>query len=539
MNFFGARPKTAERDLQTIKRKFDHDGYAILPGFFSTDVCDRISREVDSFTSPERQDKRSRITVDILHGDLQGRLIRIADAPDSAFSGPFKINNLFTESVPVAEAVFDRRLTGVLEGLLERPPVAINSLNFVFGSQQPDHIDTWYMPPPVAGSLIVVSLCLEDTHPDAGPLFYYPGSHRIPHYKFSHGGINAVAAEMPGCNAYLLRELASRRIEKTVFIGKKGDIFIWHCQLLHGGSPIADRARTRKSLVVHYWGTDAMQPEKIRSTPSGGRFLDRDYWVTDDLPAPVQAKPSSLQVATPVQIVDAGAQHIAFDTWEGKGETLEAIEARIHDGVPVARLRERAEGYLNTFQTLYPESIPRRSSRIMEIGSGVGYVMEAALRRYHPVRLVGLDIAAGMIEFAKQRLRRDGVDTRSVEFVHYDGIDAPLPDASFDMIYSVASLQHAPKPFCFRAISEAYRLLATGGTAWIHLLAYSHFRENVTPERFRHELLQQIHNRSGHWHHYYTAEELAATLQYGIGVSQDHFQIRELQGSLYINLHRT
>ncbi len=77
-----------------------------------------------------------------------------------------------------------------------------NSLNFIWGSQQPDHFDTWYMPPPPVPEcppegplkhamhrfrppppppfgLAVSSICLEDVHPDAGPLMYYPGSHAL------------------------------------------------------------------------------------------------------------------------------------------------------------------------------------------------------------------------------------------------------------------------------------------------------------------------------------------------------------------------
>jgi len=230
--------------------------------------------------------------------------------------------------------------------------------------------------------------------------------------------------------------------------------------------------------------------------------------------------------------------HVAFETWEGRGEALEAIEARIHDGVPIAQLHARASGYLGTFEALFPGDVPTHGGRILEIGSGVGYVLEEALRRYRPSRLVGLDIAAGMIEFAKQRLRRDNVATRAIEFVHYDGIDAPLPDASFDLVYSVASLQHAPRPYCFRALMEAYRLITPGGRAWIHLLAYSHFRQYMTPEHYKHEVLQQIHERQGHWHHYYTVEEIETTLHFGVGIPADFIRLQERGGSLFICMRK-
>ncbi len=553
MNLFGLRAKPVDKGLGPIKDQFDHEGFAVLGGFFPPEFCDRVLREVDLYTGPARHSLASWITVDILHGDHRGRLVRAGDAPDAAFTGPFKVNNLFTESEVVAEAVFSPRLAQIMGGLLGADPVAINSLNFRYGSQQPDHIDTWYMPPPKAGSLIVASTCLEDVRPDAGPLFYYPGSHRIPPYVFSHGGIHAVDAEMPACRRYLEGEIAKRNLKKEIFLGKKGDVFLWHCQLVHGGSPISDLAKTRASLVVHYWGVDAMGGDRMRISRWGGKFQDRDYWRTDGKEIETMQsdmKQSTLAGVTPQSlraddttrigspIKSVATKHVAFETWEARGESLESVEARIHDGVPAKHLRQRAAGYLETLDALFPESRPRIGSRLMEIGSGVGYVLEEALRRYKPASIVGLDIAAGMIEHAKQRLHRDGVDASKVEFIHYDGVDVPLPDASIDHIYSVASLQHAPRPYCFRAMMEAWRLLRPGGAACIHLLAYSHFRDHMTLGAFQQELLQQIRENAGHWHHYYTVEELESVLRHGVGVSAECIALRQQLGSVYLSCRK-
>jgi len=153
---------------------------------------------------------------------------------------------------------------------------------------------------------------------------------------------------------------------------------------------------------------------------------------------------------------------------------------------------------------------------------------------YAPSRITGLDVAQGMIDKARALLARDRVDTRNVDFVHYDGVDVPLPDESLDFVYSVASLQHAPRPYCFRAIAEAYRLLRRGGQAWIHLLDYSHFSAHMNPTLFQQELLTQIHGTHGHWHHYYSREEMQAVLVQGIGVAPKDVALRERDGSLYL-----
>ena len=134
-----------------------------------------------------------------------------------------------------------------------------NSLNFLWGSQQPDHFDTWYMPPPVANKLVVSSICLEDVRPDAGPLVYYPGTHKIEPYRFSRGGIHAVSEEMPACRAYVEEQVRKIQTERREFLGKAGDVFLWHGQLLHGGTGIRNLNYTRKTLLTHYW--------RARTTP--------------------------------------------------------------------------------------------------------------------------------------------------------------------------------------------------------------------------------------------------------------------------------
>ena len=49
-----------------------------------------------------------------------------------------------------------------------------------------------------------------------------------------------------------LRMCEERGLETKTFMAKKGDVLIWHADLMHGGAPIQDLERTRKSLVAHF-----------------------------------------------------------------------------------------------------------------------------------------------------------------------------------------------------------------------------------------------------------------------------------------------
>jgi phytanoyl-CoA hydroxylase len=272
---------TAARPLDPDAAELVARWHLLLEGLIAAHTCDAILAEVDRYSCNERRRLPSLVTVDVLHGAHAGKRMRAASAPEAVFSGPFKINNLFAESQVLQTAVFAPPLLRVLATVLGAEPLAINSLNFKYGSQQPAHIDSWYMPPPKANSMAVASICLEDTDPEAGPLFYYPGSHLIPPYVFSHDHPDAVAEEMPACNAYLERELAQRGLQRKLLLGRKGDVFIWHCQLLHGGMPIVAAEKTRASLVVHYWGSDCVGRKLIRKGLNGGKMLKRDYVFSD------------------------------------------------------------------------------------------------------------------------------------------------------------------------------------------------------------------------------------------------------------------
>jgi len=56
-------------------------------------------------------------------------------------------------------------------------------------------------------------------------------------------------------------------IPKT-FLAKKGDILIWHANLLHGGSPITNVALTRKSMVAHYYADGVLCYHEISQRPA-------------------------------------------------------------------------------------------------------------------------------------------------------------------------------------------------------------------------------------------------------------------------------
>ncbi len=260
------------------KAKWDRDGYLILPQFFGPEFVDPINALIERLSDPAKrpQELANRIVVDLLYGPAGKQRTRLADAPPAALKEPVKFNDLLLECDEIRACNLHPRLVPILDELLGGPPVACNSLNFIQGSEQTEHIDSWFMPPPTPDKMVVTSVCLEDVHPDAGPLFYLPGSQKIPPYRFSNGTIRAIGAEMDKCHAYLDSAIKERGLTRETFLGRKGDCFIWSCQIAHGGSRINDPKRTRKSLVTHYWRANDMSAHKLEGV-NGGYYFAKDH----------------------------------------------------------------------------------------------------------------------------------------------------------------------------------------------------------------------------------------------------------------------
>jgi ectoine hydroxylase-related dioxygenase (phytanoyl-CoA dioxygenase family) len=216
-------PDTKSAQLTRKQKRFwEENGYLILPAFFSRAEVAAVNAVVERRIADPSSFGQA--TVDALHGEHTGKRFRAVEAPREVFDGPIKINDLFLDELEVRNLALSEHLTQILSDLLEGAPLICNSLNFIWGSQQPDHVDSWFMPaparsepepdplppkpwwrrkapeppPPAAepwdfnGRLAVSSICLEDVHPDAGPLVYYPRSHRIPAYRFPSGGFAAL-----------------------------------------------------------------------------------------------------------------------------------------------------------------------------------------------------------------------------------------------------------------------------------------------------------------------------------------------------------
>lgn len=227
-------------------KQWPENGYLILKNCFEPKEIDAINTEIDSLLKKKKvyfRYKNKKIMFSMYASNL------------------------------MHSVATDKRITDVMKFILEMPVVAFQSINFFKGSEQKAHSDSIHMTTFPPGYLIAAWIALEDVDSTNGPLFYLSGSHKLPYLlndNYEHGGGKLLL----GSEAYekyeihLADEIKRSIYSEKEFHAKKGDVLIWHANLLHGGKAITDDARTRKSMVVHFYGEDVIKYHEITQRPS-------------------------------------------------------------------------------------------------------------------------------------------------------------------------------------------------------------------------------------------------------------------------------
>jgi hypothetical protein len=160
-------------------------------------------------------------------------------------------------AIAANEAVLD-----LLSKLYGRRAFPFQTLNFPVGTQQDAHSDSVHFSSLPERFMCGVWLAMEDIGPDAGPLFYYPGSHRWPIMtngligRRGYGSDLGSAQDPYGLAWSALAE--AHGVKEDIFLARKGQALIWCANLLHGGSLQTNSSLTRWSQVTHYYFDDCI-----------------------------------------------------------------------------------------------------------------------------------------------------------------------------------------------------------------------------------------------------------------------------------------
>ena len=237
--------KNFSPETQQQLLSWSDNGYIILKNFFDGSVVGSINFEIEKLIQTKK-----------LHPTHDNKL-KFAN----------KISPI------IRNITLEKRLTDILSFILDSEVIPFQTLNFIYGSGQRAHSDSIHMTTYPLGFLIAAWIALEDTTMDNGPLFYYPGSHHLP-YLLNSDFNEGETAFILGKKDYVDYEdrleklIMEKQFERKIFLARKGDVLIWHANLVHGGLPVPDHRLTRKSMVIHYYAKDVIKYHEITERPS-------------------------------------------------------------------------------------------------------------------------------------------------------------------------------------------------------------------------------------------------------------------------------
>lgn len=237
--------KSLSEENQKSASQYDDNGYMILRNFLSPDTAEKINTEIEKLMEDG--------TLKFRYG---GKLM-------------FAIHH----SEIIKNIGSDKDLLEFLSVLLDGKAKLFQSINFINGSQQKTHSDSIHMTTYPLGGLLGVWIALEDVDENNGALHYIPGSHKLPYFlnsDYDNEG-NALRIGKKSYKAYeefLENKVKEMGLKKEIFKAKKGDLLIWHANILHGGEPHTDKNRTRKSLVYHFFDENSVCYHEVTQRPA-------------------------------------------------------------------------------------------------------------------------------------------------------------------------------------------------------------------------------------------------------------------------------
>lgn len=192
-----------------------------------------------------------------------------------------RLQDAWQELAAVANIATTPRILDLLQMLYQRDPIPFQTLNFRVGTQQRAHSDTIHFNTMPHGFMCGVWVALEDTDADNGPLFYYPGSQRLPVFHLDDLGLEHAGGYGSTSDLYRqYEEKVARILEQSPYRPqqahlKKGQALVWSANIFHGGSSLIDPARTRKSQVTHYYFPGCIYYTPLMSNPMQQRWMLR------------------------------------------------------------------------------------------------------------------------------------------------------------------------------------------------------------------------------------------------------------------------
>ena len=235
-------------DMAVAIFRFVRDGHVVFRNAVPPPIVNALNEAIDrAWVNPP-----SGLMIETFEPNGE---LRITPPELALREGRTKLLDLYAFSNAARRAVTAPALIGFLNAIFEEMPKAFQSLTLWHAIEQPMHKDTAYVqvePNPLA--VAAAWLALEDVKQGNGEPQFYTGSHRAPDFLF--GGMSKWEQGFTAEHERFLQSLNDDAQKhghiRDSFIGKKGDVLVWHADLAHCDAPVTRAGSTRRSMVTYF-----------------------------------------------------------------------------------------------------------------------------------------------------------------------------------------------------------------------------------------------------------------------------------------------
>ncbi|NBW10307.1 MAG: hypothetical protein EBR82_19985 [Caulobacteraceae bacterium] len=224
--------------LQKVGRDLIEDGFTVIEGLQDPALIAQTNADYDRWLEDNREEAEK-------NRDPNGR--------------QFRLTNFHLASPSAMKLAKNAEVMRILDFIFGREAAVHTSLTFQYSTMQALHRDAPYFHTFPENQFVGVWTALQDIDPDSGPLSYIRGSHRftIDQHAYYREALEQLGDPELARGAALARyqneitEIGEAMAPRTYGLLKRGDVAIWHPQLVHGGSPAVKPELKRRSMVVH------------------------------------------------------------------------------------------------------------------------------------------------------------------------------------------------------------------------------------------------------------------------------------------------
>jgi hypothetical protein len=216
-------------DRDGARTELARTGMVVLPGLIDPALCDQTVADYADYES-------KLLAAGVALRDKQQRNHRLA--------------NFHLESPNAMRIGCTEKIHVVLDEYFGRRSMVYTSLYYKHGSQQKTHLDTPFFVTRPVGWFAGVWVALEDVSSKAGPVEYFPGSHRLFDSEEKLERIKVPGEPLEAFFDRVRAEALAVAVPAEALL-RKGDVLIWHHALPHSGKIAVDPTLTRHSMVFH------------------------------------------------------------------------------------------------------------------------------------------------------------------------------------------------------------------------------------------------------------------------------------------------